>query len=271
MRWEVSKQESGLKLQAFLKEKLGEGYSARQIKKLIEEKGCKVNGRIERFASSVLGEGDKVEWLHAEPVKSARWQVERARILYEDSFLFIYDKPASITSENLAALLPEYFLAHRLDKETSGILIFAKSEEVRDMMFELFRKHEVRKSYLALVNGTPKEDSGVVENFLGKVREYQGQSIWGEVPEKRGLWAYTEWHVVERGKGKTLLRCLPKTGRTHQIRVHLSSIGLPIVGDYQYGREFTEHASRHLLHAEEVGFVHPKTREHITVKAPRPF
>ena len=192
------------------------------------------------------------------------------KILYQDQELLILDKPAEIASESPQLAEMGGFLVHRLDKGTSGVLIFAKTKVMRDQMFALFRRHQVEKSYLALVDGVPRQSSGSIENQLGKLHEYQGQTLWGVV--EKGLYACTEWHLERSGTEAALLRCYPKTGRTHQIRVHLNGIGHPILGDHQYGRRFKCHyrPARVLLHAQSVSFPHPTSGQQLTIEAPLP-
>jgi 23S rRNA pseudouridine955/2504/2580 synthase/23S rRNA pseudouridine1911/1915/1917 synthase len=277
--WQITQNESGTKLLAFLKEKLGETYSARHLKRAIESNLCEVNGRVERFASYIVGTGDAV-FLHLEGMVSENKNVTKeSRLLFEDEDLIIYDKPPGIASDS-PALLQEVQkavksdtlieLVHRLDRDTSGALIFAKSDMICKKMFRLFKQKEVFKSYLALVDGLPTRTQGIIENALGKVHEYQGQSLWGVV--EKGLYAYTEWRCEKKGKEASLIRCFPKTGRTHQIRVHLESLGHPILGDHQYGRHFRckYRPPRILLHAESLSFEHPRSGCQVRINAPIP-
>lgn len=161
---------------------------------------------------------------------------------------------------------------HRLDRDTTGVLLFAKTAEALEAMVSLFRKHHVQKTYYALVAGVPKDKKGVVDNFLGKKHLYQGQTIWGAVSLDKGLRAVTEWEIEKSGKHAALLRCSPKTGRTHQLRVHLSEMGHPILGDFQYCRTFTSpyQPARCLLHAASLSFPHPITQTAMTLTSPIP-
>lgn len=268
-KWSVTAQESGLKLIDFLKSKL-DSCSARQIKKAIESNACVLNGRTERFASTLVGTGDKIAFAMAE--KSG---VRKGDVLFEDADLFIYDKPSGISSEDLHKSLgiSSLYLLHRLDKETSGVLLFAKTIPMRDAMLHLFRQRKIRKAYFALVDGIPTKTSGTIDNYLGKVHVYQGQALWGEVDPSKGAHARTEWKVIQTGKETALLLCQPITGRTHQIRVHCSGMGHPILGDYQYGRKFRSKCrpQRCMLHACEVSFIHPVKGTTVVIQAPKPL
>lgn len=270
MEWTVSQSESGLRLQAFLKQKLGDAYSARQIKTALENNCCQVNSRTERFASIRLGTGDKVVW---DPIEIAKREIstfDKTRILYQDEDFLIYDKPPFISSEDLN--FPNLTLAHRLDKNTTGALIFAKNEFALSAIMDLFKKRLVQKTYLALVDSIPTKSFGKIDNYLGEIKRFEGQTIWGSVKKEKGLHAITEWHLEKIGDGVALLKCYPKTGRTHQIRVHMSEMGHPILGDFQYEKHFTSgfRPLRYLLHASEISFTNPKTGKEIHVLSPLP-
>lgn len=267
-QWKVTAAESGSKLLSFLHRHLGEAISLRAVKRSIESNGCRINGQIERFASSVVGQGDLIDFYLLDPPKAVA-KGQSPAILYNDSYLQIINKPAGISCEKLLPLE----LVHRLDRETSGALIFAHSKQVKLAMIELFRQHKVHKSYLAIVDGVPTQPKGHIKGYLGKLCSYEGQTLWGETTRENGLWSETLWEVVAKGKDAALLSCTPLTGRTHQIRVHLSGIGHPILGDKQYGKSFRCHchAPRCMLHALGLEFPHPINDEVVKVEAPLPI
>lgn len=275
--WCVSKTDSEVKLVAFLREKLGDLYSTRKLKQAIENNLCFVNSTIERFASFRLKAGDRVQFdetaIQQMPPKV--FVIENDRILYEDDALLLYDKPVGLTSDEtgLAALFSDLHLVHRLDRETTGVIMFAKTEDVKQSMVNLFRKFEVEKVYMALVDGVVEKDKGVIENFLGKVSTNENQVLWGVVPKKRGKFAKTLWELVRQGKQAALVRCHPETGRTHQIRIHMRGIGHPVLGDFRYARKFhcSYHAKRCMLHALKLSFPHPVTGKLLLVEAPLPW
>jgi RluA family pseudouridine synthase len=276
--WNVAKAEAGIKLLSFLQQRLPETYSGRRIKKAIENNLCEVNGKVERFASRTLTPGDRVQFNEQALADSpSHIYLEPSRILFEDSYFFIYDKPAGIPSDSeilikiLQKQVPHITLVHRLDRDTTGVLIFAKSAAAKEAMVELFRKQEIEKRYLAIVDGVPATSQGIIENHLGVKHHYQGQKIWGEV-HKDGLYALTEWRCLIASAEAALLLCFPKTGRTHQIRVHLSQLGHSILGDYQYGQKAkcAYHPRRCLLHAESLTFTHPYTNQEIKISSPLP-
>ncbi|CUI17090.1 RNA pseudouridylate synthase family protein [Candidatus Protochlamydia naegleriophila] len=275
LEWVVSPQESGSKLISFLSRHLGDTYSSRYLKRAIEGNCCRINRRVERFASTLLGTGDLVSLVLEPSLVSFPYRVEPTRILFEDEDLLAYDKPAGVScdEEGMIALFkpshPSIRLIHRLDRQTTGVLLLAKNALAFDSLVKQFKQLLVHKSYLALVDGVMPKSQGVIENYLGKKRTYAGQAIWGEVKPVNGLYACTEWKCLKKGKTASCIQCLPKTGRTHQIRVHLSEMGHPILGDYQYGKRFEcpYKAKRYLLHAEEIEFVHPRTNVRIRLKA----
>lgn len=275
-QWGVASDESGMSLLAFLKKKRPE-YSARFLKKAIENNRCQLNGRVERFASAMIGKGDRI--IFSLPVETQKQPLfNSSRILFENEHLLFYDKQDGYASDNPTFLhlikekYPYIELLHRLDKDTSGVLLFAKSPVVREAIIEAFKKHLVKKTYYALVDGIPNKTSGIIDNYLGKKRIYEGQTIWGEVHPSKGLHAVTAWEKVNSGKGVSLIKCFPKTGRTHQLRVHLSELGHPILGDFQYGKRFGSNfrPRRHLLHAFEMELEYPAGML-LKIRAPLPM
>lgn len=278
MKWNITAQESGMQLLSFLKTKVE--FSGKKLKQALDGNLCIVNGAVERFGTIRLKPGDyvdldvkKIEALLEKPPQ-ANLEIEPSRIIFEDDDILIYNKPSGISSDEqgLASLFKDCLLVHRLDRDTSGIILFAKSEKIRKRFVELFKKQEVRKEYAALVDGVPKEDSGFIENYLGRMHTYDGQTIWGSVPAKRGKTAQTKWKCKKRGSKAALIHCFPLTGRTHQIRVHFKEMGHPILGDYQYARVFRcpYRPSRCMLHAHKLTFPHPENGKVLTFMSPFP-
>lgn len=271
----VSSNESGIKLVAFLSAHYAGKYSARQLKQAIEQNRCRINGRTERFASFILGAGDRVSLDLSGFTKKgiAGWTLESGRILFEDQDLIVYNKPAGLNCDAVEVKKSTgYELLHRLDRETTGVLLLAKTREAAKALLLQFKEHEIEKCYAAIVDGVFVEKSGVVENALGKKNEYEGQAIWGEVDKAKGLYSFTKWRCMQTGERASLVYCFPKTGRTHQLRVHMAGLGHPILGDFQYGKRFKclYHPIRYLLHALEIGFRHPTTNQMMHVRAGLP-
>lgn len=246
----------GCTLLAFLRKQTD--LSGKAIKRALDQGNCRVNGTIERFATTPLEKGDKVSFRL--PTTTT---IKEMELLFEDASLAIYNKSPGVKTEG------EY-LVHRLDKATSGVLLMAKSITMQKKLETLFRKREVKKTYIALVKGRLRRDQGVIENTLGKVGSYDGQTIWGSTP--KGLTAITHYRCLKKGKGSTLVELIPHTGRTHQLRVHMSEMGHPILGDLQYGRDvsFPKEITRLCLHAYRLSFIHPTTGKRIQATAPVP-
>jgi RluA family pseudouridine synthase len=275
--WIVSSQEEGQKLLFFLGQKFQGVFSARALKRLIDHHACQINGRPERFASTLLGKGSKVSltWTTS-PSTQMLHQVELSRILFQDESLLVYNKPAGINSDEqgitrlLQTYEPSLILVHRLDRETTGALLFAKNQKIFEAFVMQFKQHQVLKQYQALVDGVIPLAKGIIDNQLGKKQQIGGQTYWGSVFQ--GLPALTEWQKVKSGQEATWVTCWPRTGRTHQLRVHLAEMGHPILGDFHYSKKFCclYKPARILLHAEQLIFNHPVTNQSIQVKAPLP-
>lgn len=277
--WKVSLEESSLNLLSFLKSRLGSSFSVRKIKRLLEGSRCELNGKVERFSTRKVGLGDEISLNVASfpPLDL----VEGSPILFEDDYILAYNKNAGISSQGneslekiLSVSYPSHLkLAHRLDKDTTGVILFAKDAFSERVLKEQFLVRSVNKVYLALVDGEVLGSSGKMQSYLAKRCSYQGQSIWGETERKKGKFSLTFWEKKACSNGATLLRCFPKTGRTHQIRVHLKEMGYPILGDFHYARSFSckrHKPFRYLLHSEEIRLKHPVFSKEISIKAPIP-
>ncbi len=264
----VSKKEAGMRLLQFLRENYPEAPSVKTLKRAIDGKCCTINGRIETFSSYILEENDSVA------LNSVGLEKKTASIsvLYEDDQLLIVNKPAGIVSDLRSLKLPGKHLVHRLDKETTGVLILAKTVSAKEKMLALFKERGIRKLYLAVVDGVMEKDEGKIDNFLGKKYSYQGQTVYGSTDQKDGERAITYWKCLAKGKTASVVSCEPYTGRTHQLRTHLSGIKHPILGDVQYGKKFIcpYKPHRNLLHAYRLVFKHPSTGKEINVTAPIP-
>ena len=161
---------------------------------------------------------------------------------------------------------PDALVVHRLDMDTSGLILFARSPEAQRNLGAQFEKRDISKTYIAIVEGVIEKDSGTIDYPLRKDMEQR-------LPPKhlvdcvRGKKAFTEWKVLERNAATTRVALFPKTGRSHQLRVHMQSIGFTIVGDPIYGAL----AERLMLHAQTLEFFHPVSGEPIRLECPAPF
>ena len=199
--------------------------------------------------------------------------------IYSDGAFVAVDKPTGLLSvpgrgadkqdclyHRVLGEFPDALMVHRLDMDTSGLMLFARSPEAQRNLSMQFERREIAKTYIAVVEGIIKNDSGTVDYPLRKDMEQR-------LPPKhlvdcvRGKKAVTKWKVLERGAGTTRLALFPETGRSHQLRVHMQSIGFPIVGDPIYGTP----AERLMLHAQTLEFFHPISGEPIRLECPAPF
>lgn len=276
-QWRVSSAEEGKRLLSFLKEKCLEAPSVKALKRAIDTKCCTVNRRIELRSSLLLEEGDTVA------LSEVAFQEENKKTvallpLYEDEELFVCNKPSGVVSDNAALrpLIPKWSkswaIVHRLDKETTGALVIAKTTAMKEKMLEAFKEREIHKVYLAIVDGVVEKEQGKIDNALDKISIQHGQPVYGAVDPKKGKRAVTHWKCLKKGKNASLIWCEPITGRTHQLRVHLSGIGHPILGDVLYGKRFRcpYHPKRNLLHAYQIHFPHPSTGKKLKIIAPIP-
>ncbi len=271
--WTVAPEEGGLRLGAFLGRKLPEKLSTRSIKSALEDNACTVNDSAERHASRTLVAGDKVVFTATAPVTP-----QVTEVLFEDEALLVVNKAPGIAVDSDDGLLTqmqqshgEVHMVHRLDKDTSGVMLFAKSEQAQQNLEVQFKRRDVEKQYLAIVAGLLEKSRGTIINKLDKVHSYQGQTLWGSV-KQGGHRAETRWERLARGKDTSLVLCKPKTGRTHQLRVHLSELGYAIAGDYQYARDqsLTPRPRRQMLHAWKITFHHPDSGDTVSFEAPLP-
>jgi 23S rRNA pseudouridine955/2504/2580 synthase len=243
-------------------------YSLKQIRWSIDHNRCFVNHKVERFGSRRVEEGDTIS-ICLETPPSLLCQ-EPTRIVFEDSHLLVYDKPPFICCEKLADL-KKCLLVHRLDRDTSGVMLFAKTKVAQNNLEGQFRQRTVIKEYEAVVEGNPRKE-GVIKGYMTLLRRQGGGSIWGISSRQKikGLYSETRWvRLAEQGPWSRL-RCIPLTGRTHQIRVHLSHIGHPIVGDPVYGHRTHQNIFRPLLHALKIGFIHPILGTPLFLSTPLP-
>ncbi len=266
----VGKQEAGRTLVSYLQKKFN--LSAKAAKTFLEQGGCRLNGVIERFGSVRLQQKDRLDF---DEVPAKKPPPPRSfSHLFEDNHLLICCKPPGIVSEQatfVKLLNRPVWLVHRLDKETSGVMVVAKTPSMQQQLAALFKRRQVAKSYFAVVQGQVKEETKRLCTFVAEKTRYEGQTVWQV--SASGKRAMTDWRCIRRGNNKTLLQCWPHTGRTHQLRVHLSSQGHPILGDVQYGgRHRCGHQAAHrlFLHAYALSFVHPVSGQTLSQIAPLP-
>jgi 23S rRNA pseudouridine1911/1915/1917 synthase len=198
----------------------------------------------------------------------------KLNILYEDQYIIAVEKPAGVlayplpgSDEKTIGDIYNALPIHRLDRDTSGIILLAKSEEVKEIMQKLFKERQIEKTYTALVCGKVEPKSGEIKIPLGR----GSKDRLRVVPSTEGRESHTTYSVEKyfEEKDMSLLRVGLKTGRTHQIRVHFSAIGHPVVGDKKYSKKEST-LKRQFLHATEISFIHPYTHKLINLKSPLP-
>jgi 23S rRNA pseudouridine1911/1915/1917 synthase len=277
--------ESGIRLDKYVSEHCPE-LSRTRARKLIDEGKVTVNGRTAR-ASLRLEEGDEVDISLPPPISTTLAPEEAPLdIVYEDDELFVVDKPAGIPVHPapghpahtlVNALLAHYpsliningsqrpGIVHRLDKDTSGLMVVAKSRAAQLTLQSQFKEHSVVKRYTVLVRGHLAPQRGAIEAAIGRDPRNRKRMavVYG------GKEARTLYRVLNYFDEYTLLEVTPETGRTHQIRVHLSAIGHPVIGDATYGVK-SPLLKRQFIHANLLGFRLPSTNKHVEFKSELP-
>ncbi len=270
--------DAGLRLDAFLAAR-GGASSRAAAQRLIERGDVTVDGLV-RPKNHRLHEGARVSVVRAAaPSPPPEPGSVAYEVVYEDEQLMVVDKPAGVVTHpapghhgvTLAEVLPEGTrIVHRLDKDTSGLLVVARSEEALIALQSQMRAREITREYTALVEGHPDAQSGTIDAPIGRDR---GNRTVMSTRTDRAREAVTHFEVVERLPRTTLLRVRLETGRTHQIRAHLAAIGHPVVGDPQYGGTASGRRiglRRQFLHATSLMFRHPFSREWVRCESKPP-
>lgn len=266
------------------------GYTRSAIKKLFEDSFVELNGKTAKPSQGV-STGDKIEVTLPE-IKECEAVPEDIPIdiIYEDDDVAIINKQQGLTvhagNGNLDGTLVNALLfrlknlsgiggvmrpgiVHRIDKNTSGLLVVAKNDKAHLSLASQIAEKSCRRTYVALLEGNLKEDSGTVTTYIG--RSPSGRVKMAVVPPDKGKLAITDFQVLQRNCGYTLCKFELHTGRTHQIRVHAKYLNHPIVGDDVYGRKKREFGlNGQLLHAYRLEFTHPTSGERMAFFAPLP-
>jgi 23S rRNA pseudouridine1911/1915/1917 synthase len=293
----VTVSDAGVRLDHFLSRQSDLGLSRSQIVRLIESGHITVNQNRPK-PSYKLRADDKITLTVPPPAKlDVIPENIPLSILYEDDDLIVVNKARGMTvhpgagrgtgtlvnallshCSNLSGIggVLRPGIVHRLDKDTSGLIVVAKSDLAHQALAKQFKARQVSKKYLALVHGIVKQGHGVVETLIGRHRvKRKKMAVLADIGDggrgMRGKEAITHYRVVERFKNYALVELELKTGRTHQIRVHMSYLGFPLVGDPVYGKKKEEFkVAGQLLHAAKLGFKHPRTGENLEFTAPLP-
>ena len=282
----VSDTEQGTRLDKYVTEKI-DNLSRTKVVKLIQDSLVLINNKKVNPSHKVnLGESIEIELPDDVSSNLTPWQLE-LDIIYEDNCILVIDKPAGIAvhpapghqNQTIANALINHNpgvsnigansrpgIIHRLDMDTSGLLITAKNELAHRKISEQFADRTIQKSYYALVNGIPENSQAIIDAPIGR-SPFNRQQM--DIVST-GKSALTQYETVDTYKSHSLLKVSPRTGRTHQIRVHLKSIGHPVVGDSMYGKVDPE-LNRHFLHASSISFTHPESGEPLSLKSDLPI
>lgn len=283
----VEEDKNNLRIDVFLNE-IFEDMSRSQLQKLIEEENITVNDKIVK-SNYKIKTSDIIKVCIPElkvlEIKAEDIDIE---ILYEDEDIAIINKPQGMVvhpaAGNYSGTLVNALLSkcsnlsgingvirpgivHRIDKDTSGILVVAKNDIAHRSLAEQIKEHTVKRIYIALVEGIIKNDTGTVDKPIGRNPiERKKMAI-----VRNGRKAVTHYKVIERFKNNTLIEARLETGRTHQIRVHMAYLGHPLVGDPLYGfKKQKYNLLGQVLHAKTLGLVHPRTHEYMEFTSPLP-
>lgn len=266
-----------------------EGKSRSYVQGLIDEKNVTVNGKVKK-SNYKLKLNDEIEIEIPEPIEL---KVEKETIpidiVYEDNDVIIVNKdkdmvvhpaPGNYTGTLVNALMYHCNdlsgingvlrpgIVHRIDKDTSGILVIAKNDNSHNELAKQFKDHSITRTYYALVEGKLKSDTGSIDAPIGR---HPVDRIKMAVV-KDGKRAVTHYEVIEKFNHYTLVKCNLETGRTHQIRVHMAHIGHPLVGDEIYGFKKQKFKLQgQVLHAKDLGFIHPTTKEYVEFSSKLPI
>jgi len=283
----VPQESSRLRLDQFLARGLRR-FSRSRIQTLIRSQNVTLNGSPAR-PRDLVRTGDRIRVNEPPPEKiDSRPEDIPLKVLYEDDQLIVINKPAGLVvhpgagqrEHTLVNALLHHFprlsgiggkerpgIVHRLDKETSGCLVVAKTDEAHRHLSTQFAERKVEKVYLALVAGKLRRSAGTIEEKIGRHPVHRQRM---SVAPQRGRPAKTEYRVLNSSAEMSLVECRLHSGRTHQIRVHLHHLGHPVLGDKVYGGKSAKSFPRQMLHAWKLGFEHPGTREWKKFEAPPP-
>jgi len=260
------------------------GYSKTKVKQLLKHRAIAVNEKTVTGHDHLLSVGDILS-LDSRPEPGSdileKYSIE---VLHEDDAVMVINKPSGLLTiatenekrETAYYLLNAYFkernpsrpdrifIVHRLDRETSGLLVFAKNEAIKKKLQDDWEN--VEKKYYAVVEGLPKKREGKIESYLNETKAFK---VYSDAISDQTKHAVTRYKVIKADKAHALLEIILDTGRKHQIRVHLSDMGCPVVGDKKYGA-VTNPIRRIALHAFSLSFVHPVTKKKMEFTTPIP-
>ncbi len=280
----------GVRIDKFISEQIP-SLSRSYVQRLIDD-GLILVDKKEVKAKYILKENQNIEITLPEP-QSLKIEAEEIplEVVFEDDSLLVINKPQGMVvhpaagnySGTLVNALMKHCgaslsqingvirpgIVHRIDKDTSGLLLVAKNNQAHLSLSNQIKEHTVTRKYIAIVHGNIKTDSGTIDKPIGRHPTDRKKMC---ITEKNSRNAITHYRVLERFGKYTYIECVLETGRTHQIRVHMSSMGNPILGDKVYGiKKEKFDLSGQMLHAKVIGFTHPKTAEYMEFTSPLPL
>jgi len=281
--------ESGVRLDSFLSQAIG--FSRTRVALLIQEELVLVNGRL-RNKNFVLSVGDVITFsIPPEEEIEAKPEEIPLDVAYEDRDIIVVNKPQGMVVHpapgNYRGTLVNALLfhcrdslsgingklrpgiVHRIDKDTSGLVVAAKNDAAHTALAKMFKDHSFVRKYQAIVYGSPKSDIGSIHLAIGRSKKDRKKMAFYPTDTPNTKNAITHYQVLENTNGYSLLSLHLETGRTHQIRVHMKYLGFPLIGDHLYNPDM-EAISRQALHAYRLAFTHPITREPMEFTAPLP-
>lgn len=251
------------------------------LRQMLQQDRIRVNGAQEKNARRALRSGDVVA---VAPRSTVSALDSRLSIVYEDEWIIVIDKASGLLTvaspgekdETVQAFLNEYLqtkdrrarihVVHRLDRDSSGVLVFAKDFETRELLKARFAEHDIDRVYVAIIVGSISPPSGTIRSFLDEDSAVKVRTVRNPA---KGKQAISHYRTIERGERYSMLEVRLETGRKNQIRVHLAESGHPIVGDSVYGNG-DPLVGRLALHAKLLGFVHPHTEKKLVFTSPIP-
>lgn len=291
---EVTEEEKNMRLDKFLSVKMGD-FSRSRLQKLIADGFVECDDVVITDNSHKVKTGDSFQ-ITIPPAQDAEPQPQNIplNIVYEDEDIIVVNKPSGMTvhpaagaydgtlvnallfhcKDNLSGIggVKRPGIVHRIDKETSGLLVVAKNDNAHHFLSEQFAEHSIERTYIAIVYGTPSPLSGKIEGFISRSKFDRKKMA---ISESGGKYAVTNYKTIQIfGKGAAIVQCNLETGRTHQIRVHLSSLGNALIGDKVYVKNkksevplptdlknYVNNFPRQALHAKSLGFIHPRSKQ----------
>ncbi len=275
--------------------------SRARVQALIAQGQITLDGQVARSASTKVAAGSIFEIdVPAASEAEAQPQDIPLNVAFEDAHLIVVNKPAGMVVHPAAgnpngtlvnALLHHCDgslsgiggvarpgIVHRIDKDTSGLLVVAKSDAAHEELAEQFAAHSVHRRYIAICGGVPREKAGTIEGRIGRSDANRKKMAVLDKKSSRGKYAVTHYKVLGSYESSAVIECRLETGRTHQVRVHCASIGHPLLGDQLYGKTpktlksllSEQNFARQALHAAELGFLHPITGEKVRFSADLP-